>query len=209
MNRDMIISYLNLRKLIGILGITLPFMCLFGGIIFSGLPIGESISYYYYTNMRDLFTGVLIGVGFFLITYKGYDKADDLITTVAGVLGMLIAIFPMVNTLMPKELVGVFHIPSFVSNYFHLFSAGSYFIVLAYMSFFQFTKSPTNTPKAKLRDKIYKTCGIIMLGGIILLLIQSLFDVFTLSYFVWLIETIMLIAFGTSWLVKGRAIFND
>jgi hypothetical protein len=83
-------SQLTLRKLIGTLAFILPVAVLLGG-----LPgTQESISAYYHTSMRDLFVGVLLGVGFFLITYKGYDGVDTKITTAAGIAGMLIAIFP-------------------------------------------------------------------------------------------------------------------
>lgn len=209
MNRELVISYLNLRKLIGFLGITLPFICLFGGMTIGGLFFEQSISFYYYTHMRDVLVGVLIGVGFFLISYKGYDKKDDFITTLAGILGMLIAVFPMTNPADPTALIGIFKLPSTTSMIFHSISAVCYFILLAYMSYFQFTQGYSETPSKKTRNHIYRTCGWVMFGGIFVVAFDMLFHVFKFNSFIWLMETIMLVAFGISWLVKGETIFKD
>lgn len=53
-NERYIISYLTLRKWIGILGMFLPFVCLFGGSLFQNKPIMDSISAYYHSN-RETF----------------------------------------------------------------------------------------------------------------------------------------------------------
>ncbi|MHC1705386.1 MAG: hypothetical protein AB9846_15880 [Tenuifilaceae bacterium] len=52
-NNSIIISYKALRRLIGILGILLPVICIIGGFWFAKDPVQQSISLYYYTNMRD------------------------------------------------------------------------------------------------------------------------------------------------------------
>ncbi|MEJ2664743.1 MAG: DUF998 domain-containing protein, partial [Spirochaetia bacterium] len=83
-NRSIIISYIALRRLIGILGMLLPFICILGGLLFAALYVEPSISDYYYTNMRDFFVGLLFGVSLFLITYKGYELIDDIVTNTSA-----------------------------------------------------------------------------------------------------------------------------
>jgi hypothetical protein len=92
-NKSLIVSYLTLRKLIGVLGILLPFACLFGGSLFQNSPVLDSISAYYHSNMRDILTGLLVGVSLFLITYKGYELRDTLLAILSGIAGLGIAIF--------------------------------------------------------------------------------------------------------------------
>lgn len=55
-NKQLVISYLTLRKTIGILGIFLPLTLVIGSILFGDcITIQQSISNYYHTNMRDVF----------------------------------------------------------------------------------------------------------------------------------------------------------
>lgn len=91
---NLLISYVQLRRLIGILGMALPFVCALGGALITHIGIQSSISGYYYTNMRDVFGGIMIGVSMFLMTYNGYDKRDQYVTTGAGLAGLGIALCP-------------------------------------------------------------------------------------------------------------------
>ncbi|MDI6800364.1 MAG: hypothetical protein QMD53_06890, partial [Actinomycetota bacterium] len=91
---DPVISYKNLRRLIGILGMLLPLVCYLGGRLFSGLTLQRSISFYYYTNAGDLFVGLLVAVAMFMVTYQGYEVIDDVVSSVIGFMALGIAIFP-------------------------------------------------------------------------------------------------------------------
>ena len=85
-------SYLQLRFLIGVLGVLLPFVLI---LVNRALGHGfqQALSYYYYTPMRDIYIGTLCAIGVFLISYYGYDLADRLITDFAG-LGTILTAFP-------------------------------------------------------------------------------------------------------------------
>jgi len=213
-NRSLIISYLSLRRLIGILGMLLPFICVFGGLVFSDLPIRSSISSYYHTNMRDFFVGLLVGVSLFLMTYKGYERIDNMITAIIGLTGLGVAIFPCLKSSTSTEAVGIFQINPVISNNIHLICAFTFFFLLAINSIFLFTLTKSEdipkTKDKKIRNYIYIGCGIIILLSLAILLIRSLVGVEvendkTLLVF----ETIMLLAFGVSWLVKGKTLFKD
>jgi small-conductance mechanosensitive channel len=213
-NRSIIISYLTLRKLIGILGILLPFICVLGGFLFSDFPIRSSISSYYHTNMRDFFVGLLVGVSLFLLTYKGYERIDNIVTGIIGFAGLNVAIFPCLNTIAPTEPVGIFQISPVLSNNIHLISAFTFFFLLAINSIFIFTltksKSIPKTRNKKIRNYIYIGCGVVILLSLLILFIRALVGAEVENSKTLLVfETIMLLAFGISWLVKGETLFKD
>ncbi len=101
-----------------------------------------------------------------------------------------------------------------------VFAAG-FFLTLAYFSLFLFTKSDREmTRKKRQRNIVYRACGyvillaiaLIVLGGLILYL-ELLPDatvrmVKSLDPLFWL-ESIAIVAFSVSWLVKGEAILKD
>ena len=71
---DLVISYLTLRKAIGVLGISFPVILALGACIFAGFDIQRSVSSYYHTNMQDVFAGILFAIGLFLFSYRGYER---------------------------------------------------------------------------------------------------------------------------------------
>lgn len=72
-----IISYLTLRRAVGIIGVSLPIVLLAGSvIIFNCSEVQGSISKYYHTVMRNVFVGALCAVALFLWAYKGYKRDE-------------------------------------------------------------------------------------------------------------------------------------
>ena len=109
-------------------------------------------------------------------------------------------------------------VPTIIDNSFsahvHLISASLFFLVLAYFALFLFTKSTGNlTPQKKKRNRIYKTCGYIMLACILLLFLYFAIPCLgtRLENYkpVIFLETIALWAFGISWLIKGEFLLKD
>ena len=212
-NRSQLTSYKSLRKLIGILGILLPLICYLGGRLFASLTLQPSISAYYFTNARDFFVGLLVAVALFLMTYKGYEVIDNVITNVTGIAGFGIAIFPCLPLIDKVKPVGFFQLNPCTSNIIHLSCAGTFFTLLAINSIFLFTLTKdkrTMTRNKKRRNVVYITCGIAIIVSLIILVLAKLIPGF-LAYgnTVFILETIMLFAFGISWLVKGEAVLED
>ena len=93
-------TFRRIRRAIGFLMISLPIVLVILSLIpFFKTPIQASISNYYYTNLREIFTGVLCAVGLFLIRYVGFNsspfwKNDNLLTNFAGYMAFGIAFFP-------------------------------------------------------------------------------------------------------------------
>jgi len=133
-NKDIVISYKALRRLIGFLGMLLPIILILGGWLFAKDPIQQSISLYYYSNMRDFLVGTLFVVALFLMTYKGTFTIDNIVATITGIAGLCVAIFPCFNELYETQRVGIFQMYPDKSNIIHLTFASIFFIILAFYS---------------------------------------------------------------------------
>lgn len=194
-------SYLALRQSVGWIGMMLPLALMFGVFfLFDGKLFEKSISYYYHTGMRDVLVGSLCAIGLFLFFYSGYDGWDDWAGNLAGFCALCIAWFPGT-----KEGPG-----SWVSTV-HFVSATIFFLTLAGYSLFLFTKKgPEVTRQKKKRNVIYIVCGLVMIACLTGLLVYYLVPhERNASPFVFLAESLALIAFGFSWLTKGGAVIPD
>ena len=148
---------------------------------------------------------VLGSAGILLISYKGYSLLDDIISTIAGAFGIGVCLFPMECPYDPQTAVGAFNITSTISNPIHCICAVIFFAALAFMSFFLFTKSSGEmTKQKKIKNIIYRVCGIGMIASFSLFLLE-LIPGFNFHSMTWLIEAIALFFFGASWLVKANA----
>jgi hypothetical protein len=195
-----IYSFRALRKSVGWIGILLPFTLMLGDfLIFRGSDPLYSISKYYFSGMRDIMVGALCAISLFLFFYRGYNKWDLWSSNLAGFAALCTAIFPTVKD-GPLDL----------SANIHFIMAAVFFVTLASISFFLFTKSsPDPTRQKKNRNLIYRACGIVMFASLIALLLFFMFFSSSTSKFAFWTETLALVAFGISWLVKGGAIYAD
>ena len=213
-NKSLIISYLSMRRLIGILGIALPIVVVVGGFIQNGGTVQGSISGYYYTNMRDFFVGSLCVVSIFLMSYNGYEKVDDIVGNLSGFFALGMTLFPTGMYSGKVVKVGIFQIDDNISAYIHLAFGASFFLALAFNSIFLFTRRhPGVMGKAKKRrNMIYRACGIVMIFAIMGIIAYMIFFMNTALVKVDLVlifESLALMAFGISWLVKGGTLFKD
>lgn len=212
-NHD-VFTYRRIRRAIGYLGISLPILLVILSFIsFFQTPVQNSISHYYYTNLREIFTGSLCAVGLFLICYKGHGnisiwKNDNLLTNIAGVMALGVALVPTnpedvsdkIHTLRPysEKWIGTFH---------YIFAA-LLFLIFALLAINVFTISrerKTPVPKSILNENnIYRFCGYSILLFILMVPIAEKFHLFPYSTLVF--EALSLFAFGTAWLIKGRAL---
>jgi succinate dehydrogenase/fumarate reductase cytochrome b subunit len=214
-NQRLVISYLALRRGVGIIGILLPVILVVGMLFVKTCrTIQPSISDYYYTMMGNVLVGSLCAVGLFLFSYRGYEKKDMIAGKLASLFAVCIAFFP---TGGPDAYSGCNFLhrnsDSWVST-IHDISAAAFFLTLAYFSLFLFTiKSDNPTDRKLMRNNIYRICGYTILLCIIFLCVY--FNVKGLRVAlqdykpVFAMETIALWAFGFSWLTKGDAILKD
>lgn len=224
MNPDLLIhSQNNLRILIGILGMALAILVrLTVGVVSDYWHPLPSISHYFYTAAGPLFTGVMLQLGVFLIIYRGREKLDAVVSTIAGVAAILVALFPTnglttlcsdpaypyCNSLLPNNVL---------RNAVHYGSASIFFLSMAFMCLFIFTKSDVppqlRTPQKRIRNKIYRICGGVIVGAIAGML-SNFFGIisnetfyrYDLTY--WL-EFVAITGIGPAWLVKAEVVLKD
>ncbi|NTV17753.1 MAG: DUF998 domain-containing protein [Chlorobiaceae bacterium] len=202
---EYVISYKLLRRAVGVIGVALPIVLVLGKYLFEGPGIQDSISGYYYTVMRDVFVGSLWAIAIFLMAYKGPQKKDDFCGNLACICAIGVALFPTSpgpDATGQQALIGKFH----------LLFAGGFFSTLAYFCIVLFCKTDQNrqpTSRKFLRNRIYKICGCLIIGCIILIgVFKSLLQespVRNLEPVFWL-ESLAIWSFGWSWFTKGEGI---
>jgi hypothetical protein len=204
---DLAVSYLFLRRAIGLIGALLPIVLPLGYSVSTGkwllLP---SVSSYYYTDMRNVLVGCLCAVGVFLICYR-YEHWDDVFATLAGAFAIGVALCPPVPP-NPSSLARV-------TGVLHVVFAACFLIAMALMSLLLFTRS--NVPAAqwtaakRTRNVIYQLCGALMLALTALAGLSSFAPQSFVSrvHPLFWCEAIATFAFGFAWWVKGQTLWRD
>ena len=205
-DNSLVISYLGLRKAVGIIGLLLPLVLALGKLVIDGPGLQTSISAYYYTHLRNVFVGSLCAIGVFLMSYRGYDRRDEIAGKLACVFAVTAALFP---TTPEDTLRGNWTSP------IHFTAASLLFLMLAYFSLCLFRRTdPTKppTPQKLKRNKVYAVCGYLILAAIAGAGASFAFG--SASFFhlykpVFWFESLAVVSFGVSWLTKGEAILKD
>lgn len=206
--RPLVLSYLELRQAIGVIGCSLPFVLALGKWFTQAPGLQSSISCYYYTDMRNILVGSLCAIGVFLLSIRGYDRRDQ-------IAGALASIFAIGTALFPENLCTSSSPPHKFIGELHLTFAALLFITFSYLSLALFTETYPGippTPRKLQRNVVYRICGWTILACIVLIAavkltplsaaLQSVEPVF------WL-ESVAVVAFGFSWLTKGQMILKD
>ena len=196
------------RRLIGVLGILLPLLLYLvagmrpttGLASWSLLP---SVSAYYYTGAVGIFVGVLFALSLFLLSYRGYEGVitDRVVGGLGGCAALGVALFP---TAPPSGISA----PSWWATGLqtvHYVSAVILFLSFITFAIWLFRKSsiPRNEDRdmdKRRRNAIYLACGIAMIVG----LLWAGSSMITHAPIFWA-ETLAIVAFAVSWLVKGEA----
>lgn len=204
------INTIRLRCTIGWLGMLLPWIVLIMSSAYGyGFPDSISATYYLPTCITP-FMIILGSAGLLLFSYKGYDKRDDIVCTIAGIFALGICLFSCKTEALSErwtELatltnVGTFQIIPNISGMLHNICAFGFFGLLAYNSLFLFTKSGGEmTESKKKRNVIFRVCGVGMIVSFLAIVPVSIFEWWG---GVWIIETIALAFFGISWLTKAN-----
>ena len=195
------------RQLLGVLGIALPLMVYLTA---GWRPVKdthepwnllESISGYYHSGGEAVFIGIVVALGIFLLTYDGYANdsggKDRRAARIAGCGALLLAFYP-------TEVEGGHPAPLWWKEYMgalHLLGAITLFVSFAYMSYFLFPITNKQLDRSKQRrNALHRWCGIV----IVVCLLWAGIAGFVLEHSIFWPETFMLLAFGISWLVKGK-----
>ncbi len=215
-----LVSPYKIQRTIGYLGILLPVLVAIGAIIVDNCDgILRSVSAYYHAKYTGaVFVGVLGAMALCFYAYKGYEPekgeklSDDLAGTIVCILASLVALFPT-NT-NPLEIC-IPIVNDKIIGGIHLGAAILMFGMLAYFCLCKFTKTRKDEAveaKSKKwhRNRIYRWCGWIIIGSMALIGIIWILGL-ELDHLrpVFVLEVVMLFAFGLSWLTKGGMLFKD
>ena len=204
---ELAVSYLFLRRAVGLIGALLPIAVPLGYSITTGRwQLMESLSIYYYTDVRNVFVGSLCAVGVFLICYR-YQRWDDLASTFAGAFAIGVAFCPTLPP-NPSDLARVLGV-------LHDVFAIAFFITMALMCLLLFTRSdvaPSERSSQKnTRNGVYVVCGVVILVFTVLAVLSS----FVPQSFVnevhplfWC-EAVGTFTFGVAWWIKGQTLWRD
>lgn len=227
--KHFVVSYITLRKFIGIIGIALPIVLSIGGLMYCG-ELLISISDYYHTPMRNVLVGALCAVAFFMLAYKGRKTSiwwlrENLFTNIGAIFALCTAFFPTVNHCKIECAIPITYSSSlvYIFGWIHNISAVLFFLILAYFPLVLFKEKEqliycgNNLINVKKRNLIFKLCGYLILICIILTMIFFLYATLNnLSCIekqrydlVFWTEFIGLCTFGVSWLIKGQVCWKD
>ncbi|NOZ35038.1 MAG: hypothetical protein GXO80_07050 [Chlorobi bacterium] len=212
-------TVITLRRAVGILGIALPLIVAIGAVTLGNCHcIQRSISLYYNTVMRNIFVGILSATALFMFAYRGYDYRDRIAGIAAFVFALGIAFFPATKEMIINCNYDILQLRrvGWVRTV-HLVSAALYFLTLAYISLFLFTLTDPKlvfTEQKRKRNRIYRICGYIIIGSLLLIAIYMLFifphhSQYDRYHPIFWLESIALWAFGISWLIKGEVAVKD
>jgi hypothetical protein len=229
---DVIWKTPTVRRFIGWIAVAFPLVLVFGHVGFEDTALPDSISAYYYSvTMHTIFIVFLLVIGVSLIYYQ-FDSWENWASTLAGLCVIGVVLCPMAadDHITWQTRVGTFHFVFAVLAFgllgyisARLFTRPhdsakkptSLLLVLQASASrvpglskqVPFYAQPGDTIPKRRRNAIYAACGLI----IALFLVLSALDHVNLLPITWLphrlfwLESVMLWAFGTAWLVKGGA----
>ncbi len=202
----LLVSYRELRRGVGLIGIGLPIALPLLGWIVLGEGVRDSISSYYWAAagngilVGSVFVGALCSIGVFLWSYRGDGKWDNRAGNLACIAAVSVALFPC------SPAGG----PEIATRWVHFSAASVLFLLLAYFCFFSFTgQDPGTTPtdKKPLRNNIYRTCGIMILSCIAsIATMHAVWNGRPPGSSVFWLEAVAIWAFGWSWYIKGKGL---
>ena len=195
------------RQLIGYIGLLLPLLLIVIAISRDGLERWknlESISAYYYTGAVAGFVGMLVALALFLFTYRGYKNkynlADRIAAKTAAVASVVVAFFP---TKAPEGVAALSWWTA-TTGILHHVAAVVLFIMFAIFALWLFRLTADGeqpVPDKRRRNTVYLVCGIVIVVCIGWAGLNARAD----RPIFWP-ESIALVAFALSWLVKGYAL---
>jgi hypothetical protein len=213
-DKELVVSYLTLRQMIGWVAILMPIAVRAGAYCFENVHSTNSISAYYYTGMRDVFVSTLVLSGALLACYRTPARSDNVVAVIAGLAAIGIGLFPM-DPYYAKEILERFPEVPKITCYkntgilgYHFYFVGTFFALAFYLVYFRFSAFTPREPTRQkiLRNRIYKVCGAGMLVGFVAI---GVLAVLHKGASIFWPETLAVVAFSAAWLVKGRIVLKD
>ena len=194
---------------IGLIGLTFPIVLISGAAVLQDCDLVQnSISAYYHTDMRNYFVGALCAISLCLLAYNGYHKIDKYTATAAAVFALGVAFCPTDVGPPFTDCLGDV-IDNGIIGKLHFVFATLLFLTLSFFALIIFTQTPPGYKPSRIKSGMmifYKICGIVMVLCIVLIAVYffAFSDQTALAAKrpVYILETIALISFSLSWIVK-------
>lgn len=199
-------AYTYLQRAVGVIAVLLPATLAVGHLILGGDEPGlrGSISAYYYTHMGNVFVGALCALAVFFLSYNYRPirsfETDNLLSRFASLAAIGVAVFPTADDAVFAST------GEKVVSTLHLICAGILFGLLGVFSLFRFTMtgpSGVTTPQKRRRNRLYRICGALIFASMALVLVSNVVEPPPSWHALFWLETVCVVAFGVSWLVKG------
>jgi len=200
------INHLTIKLVVGLIALSLaPLTDFFAKSSLTSI----SASYYEGGWSQSIFIGFLFAIAAFLLAYNGFSRTDMVLSKVASVAALSVAMFPC-ECACPSKLAPPAHGISAVTV--HGISATTMFLILVYFcySFYRRARSKVQTQgnkHANRRAWVYAVCGLVIVVSILTLAFDHFSKGVLSSKITGLIfygELTALVAFGVSWLTASR-----
>lgn len=188
------IDHRTMRMLVGVIALSLANLTAW----FAQVPL-ESISASYHEGgwAQAVFIGFLYAIAAFLLAYNGLSRPEMLLSKVAAVAALGVAMFPC-RCKAHDEIV----------PYVHAVSAAVMFAILAWFCWvFYLRARQKGHSEALARATLYAACGLVIVASIVVLGLDSLSGgrisevIPRLTFYG---ERAALMAFGVCWLTASR-----
>ena len=193
-----------------------------------------SISHYFFPRGSFFLHLVVIIFSLLLIVYKGYDPVDFWVSSIAGLAGLTLLFFPTSNIqdyvknnpydaelINSVQEVAITKMKNSETEMIHLISAALFFLSLAFMSTFLFTRVKGFQSKEKvyptkgrvIQNGIYYCCGGLIILSIVIMVLghkTKLIDTafYEKNHLTFWLECVALFAFAVSWLFKSNMLIK-
>lgn len=214
---DLVLSFLSLRRGIGLLGLFLPVALIAWSLLAPvfGQPGGllPSFSAYYHSPMRDVFVGTMVAQAVFLWSYEGYrpltgEWISDRVMAQAASLGALAVALSPTRGEGGCTLVGCV-IGEVRAEWLHLIGAAVFFGALAVFCLVLFTRGEAEDADKRARNRIYRACGVLIVAAMVGIGVLGFTEIgagWEAWHPVFWLEVVATLAFGTAWMVKGQSL---
>lgn len=205
-------SYISMMFL-AILAFILGFGVILDGMLVYDLPFFTSISESATTGAMTgmILPFVLGGMAIYFAGYRGYDLIDRICAKIMGLgafgVAMQLCLSEYIET---YEKVGLLGLTPSTSNIVHSMSALLLFGTMIYWVGCRFTKGvgdDDRTNMKKWRNRIYKTCAIMSLAGVLWFAIGNL--IFPHGPNVWIAEELILLPMAVAIFTKAGGWLKD
>lgn len=200
------IDHLTIKLVVGIIALSLaPLTSFFATHSITSI----SASYYEEGPSQSIFIGFLFAIAAFLLAYNGFSQPDMVLSKIASVAALGVAMFPCECANQTQLIPNVKGISGAMV---HGISATAMFMTLVYFcySFYQIALAKARNEgnkQANRRACVYVGCGLLIVVSILTLV----FDHFSkgilssrIPRLTFWAETTALVAFGFSWLTASR-----